>query len=90
MEAKLIWESMRPREVPFSQPMDETEAKLVRAFKRTHHPEAFEASQDKNTSSSICRKCLLFTNVCRTLGSQVKEFEEHSLSIQTISRRYSS
>lgn len=92
-EAPPLWESMQPRRRDPSEPLDETEARLIKVFKENHIINAPEASQDMEMiyTRSICKKCLLFRHVCQIIGNHVKENsgESQTKKHPLISRRYS-
>ncbi|XP_023032550.1 uncharacterized protein LOC111518846 [Drosophila willistoni] len=70
-----VWASMEARPLSSSAPVDETDIRLLKAFGEQHSPLSVNATRDMEIigSNTICRKCLLFTNVCYTLGHHLKE-----------------
>jgi len=81
MERDPIWKSMYARRIPATEPMDETETKLAKAFRTNHYIFGPELSPEMDLIQSkvFCKKCLLFTNLCQTVGNHVKEVEEEIL-----------
>ncbi|XP_017849620.1 uncharacterized protein LOC108604594 [Drosophila busckii] len=73
---KSILSTLEPYRVPYEVSMG-TEPRMVRAYKLAHTWNVYEASFDMLMigSRNICRKCLLHTKVCHTIGFTLKQRE---------------